>query len=508
MTAGNPLTIRLNSTDNVVVARTALAAATEIPEEGIRCLDPIGFGHKIATAPIKAGAPVIKYGQIIGFASGDIRPGQQVHTHNLVMKDFDRDYAIGADAQAEEIKSGAPATFLGFVRPDGRVATRNYIGVVSTVNCSASVARYIADEFRGDALAGYPNVDGVVALCHGLGCATGIDTEGFKLLRNTVAGWASHPNFAGVLLLGLGCEVLQIDAVVQGGLLEKSPRLQTMTIQDAGGTRKTIQEGVDRIRQMLPEANGFTRRPVPASHLILGLECGGSDAYSGITANPALGAAADLLVRQGGTAVLGETPEIYGAEHLLTRRAVTREVAEKLIERIRWWETHTARHGGKMDNNPSPGNKAGGLTTILEKSLGAAAKGGTTNLVAVYRYAEPIAAKGFVFMDTPGYDPVSLTGMVAGGANVICFTTGRGSVYGCKPVPVVKLATNTAMYNRLQDDMDINCGVAIDGQTTVEELGERIFRFILETASGKQTKSEAHGMGDCEFVPWQIGAVM
>jgi len=259
---------------------------------------------------------------------------------------------------------------------------------------------------------------------------------------------------------------------------------------------------------MLPEANKANRRPVPVSRLIVGLECGGSDAYSGITANPALGAAADLLVKQGGTVVLGETPEIYGAEHLLTRRAADADVARRLLERIRWWEDYTSRHGGQMDNNPSPGNKAGGLTTIFEKSLGAAAKGGTTRLNEVYEYAEPVTAKGLVFMDTPGYDPASVTGMVAGGANIVCFTTGRGSVFGCKPVPSVKLATTTALYRRMEDDMDINCGKALDGRATIDELGERIFQFIIRTASGRRTKSEELGLGGDEFVPWHIGAVM
>jgi altronate hydrolase len=332
--------------------------------------------------------------------------------------------------------------------------------------------------------------------------------EGFEILQRTLAGYARHPNFAGVLIIGLGCEVNQIDSLLQSGGLEEGPLLQTMTIQDIGGTSATIREGVSRVREMLPEADRVERRPVPVSHLMVGLECGGSDAYSGITANPAMGAAVDLLVRHGGTAVLSETPEIYGAEHLLTRRAVSQEVGEKLIDLIRWWEDYTARNRGEIDNNPSPGNKAGGLTTILEKSLGAAAKGGTTNLLEVYHFAESVTEKGFVFMDTPGYDPTSVTGMVAGGANIICFTTGCGSVFGCKPVPSIKLATNTAMYQRMEEDMDINCGTIADGELTVEEMGERIFRLVLETASGKKTKSELHGIGDNEFVPWQIGAVM
>lgn len=508
MTVLIPMTIRLNRADNVVVARIDLVAGTRIPEEMITCSDPVPRGHKVATVFIESGEAVRKYDQIIGFASCDIQPGEHVHTHNLEMKAFERDYAFGADSASEPDFEIQPATFQGIVRPDGRIATRNYIGVVSTVNCSASVSRFIADALREDVLARYPNIDGVVPICHGMGCACSGSNESFSILLNTIAGYVRHPNFAGILVVGLGCEVMQIDTLLQRRNLTQSPTLQTMTIQDTGGTRKSVEEGIDRIRAMLPKANDVNRRPVPAGRIILGLQCGGSDAYSGITANPALGAAVDLLVRHGGTAVLGETPEIYGAEHLLTRRAVSRRVGEKLIDRIRWWETYTAAHDAEMDNNPSPGNKAGGLSTILEKSLGAVAKGGTTNLAEVYSYAQSITSRGLVFMDTPGYDPVSLTGMVAGGANVICFTTGRGSVYGCRPVPVAKLATNTEMYRRMKDDMDINCGETIDGTASIEEMGERIFRFVLKVASGKRTKSEQDGIGDNEFVPWALGAVM
>jgi altronate hydrolase len=507
MTTSKPLTIRLHDKDNVVVARVSLSAGTEISEETITCMDQIPFGHKIATSAIQAGDAVKKYGEIIGFASGDIKPGEHVHLHNLELKDFDRDYAMGADAK-DTIPEAEPASFEGIVRSDGRIATRNYLGVISTVNCSASVSRFIANAFRDGSLSDFPNIDGIVPICHGIGCGCSNADEGFEILLNILAGYIKHPNFAGVLVIGLGCEVMQIDTLFRYRNMQKNAFLQTMTIQETGGTPKTVQAGISRIREMLPEANRVERRPVSAGHLILGLECGGSDAYSGITANPALGAAVDRLVRHGGTAVLGETPEIYGAEHLLTRRAVSREVGQKLLNHIRWWENYAASHNAEMNNNPSPGNKDGGLTTILEKSLGAAAKGGTTNLVEVYHYAQEVAAKGFVFMDTPGYDPVSLTGMVAGGANVICFSTGRGSVYGCKPVPSIKLATNNAMYQRMEDDMDINCGEAIEKDTTIDEMGERIFNFILKVASGKKTKSELNGIGEDEFVPWAIGATM
>nr|UXE45969.1 galactarate dehydratase (L-threo-forming) [uncultured bacterium] len=502
-----PLTIRLNPSDNVIVARVDLLPGTEIAGEGVRARTHIPAGHKIATAPVAAGGAVRKYGQILGFASEAIAPGDHVHTHNMAMGDFARDYAFGVDAHPTEPINQA-ATFQGIVRADGRVATRNYLGILTTVNCSASAARFIAEQFRGGALAEFPNVDGVVALGHGTGCGMGIDGEPMNLLRRTIAGYARHPNFAGVLVLGLGCETNQISGLLAAEGLEESPTLTTMTIQDTGGTTKTVKEGVARLKAMLPAANDVRRETVPASHLTLALQCGGSDGYSGITANPALGACVDLLVRHGGSAVLSETPEIYGAEHLLTRRAASREVGEKLVERIRWWEDYTARTGGEMNNNPSPGNKAGGLTTILEKSLGAVAKGGTTNLVDVLRYAEPITRKGVVFMDTPGYDPVSATGQVAGGANIICFTTGRGSVFGCKPAPSLKLATNTPLFHRMEDDMDIDCGPIADGEATVSEMGERIFQLVLDTASGAKTKSEILGFGEDEFTPWVLGAVM
>jgi altronate hydrolase len=502
-----PLSIRLHANDNVVVARADILPGTAL--EGVTAAGHVPAGHKMATSRIAKGQAVRKYDQIIGFATADIAPGEHVHTHNIEFRGFERDFAFGADATPTAYVAEAErATWQGIRRADGRWATRNYIGVLTSVNCSATVAKYIAQAFMGDALRDYPNVDGVVALTHGTGCGMASSGEGYEQLQRTIAGYARHPNFAAVLIVGLGCEANQIGALVQNTGLELSDKLGAFTIQDMGGTTKTVREGVARIREMLPEANRVKRETAPASALCLGLECGGSDGYSGISANPSLGAAADLLVRHGGTACLAETPEIYGAEHLLTRRAVSREVGEKLVAKIRWWEDYTARLKGSMDNNPSPGNKAGGLTTILEKSLGAAAKGGTTNLVDVYGYAELIAAKGFVFMDTPGYDPASVTGMVAGGANIVCFTTGRGSVFGCKPAPSLKLATNTPLYRRMTDDMDINCGAVVDGEKTVQEMGREIFELVLATASGQRSKSELLGVGDDEFVPWTIGAVM
>jgi len=501
------VTIRLNPADDVVIARIEIPGGTTLPKEGnVRAAVTVPAGHKIATRDIKAGAPVRRYNQIIGFASRDIRAGEHVHIHNLAMGDFERDYAFCADVKPAQPIS-PQATFQGIVRQDGRVATRNYIGILTSVNCSATVARMTADHFK-NRLAAYPNVDGVVALTHKSGCGMASEGEAMDVLRRTMAGYARHPNFFAVQVVGLGCESNQINNLLSTQALKRSDRLGAYTIQEKGGTMKAVREGIARIEALLPEANQATRQTLSASHLTLALQCGGSDGYSGISANPALGAAVDLLVRHGGTAILSETPEIYGAEHMLTRRAVSREVGEKLVRRIKWWEAYTARHGNEMNNNPTPGNKAGGLTTILEKSLGAVAKGGTTNLVEVYEYAQAVTAKGFVYMDTPGFDPVSATGQVAGGANLVCFTTGRGSAYGCKPAPSLKLSTNTPLYAHQEEDMDFNCGTIIDGTETIEQSGARFFELILRTASGEKSKSETWGYGEDEFAPWILGATM
>jgi altronate hydrolase len=501
------LTIRLNSNDDVVIARVDLPEGTDILKEKVRTVVRVPAGHKIATRDVDTGQPVRRYNQIIGFATRPIKAGEHVHVHNIGMGNFERDYAFGADCRPTEFVA-EPATFMGYHRDDGRVATRNYIGVVSSVNCSAHVTRMIARHFTPEMLAEFPNLDGIVPITHGSGCGMGSTGEPVELLRRVLGGYATHANFHSTLLVGLGCEANQINDLLASQGLKRSDQLSTYTIQESGGTGKTVREGIARIKELLPEANKVARSPAPVSHITLGLQCGGSDGYSGISANPALGAAVDLLVRHGGTAILSETPEIYGAEHLLTRRAVSREVGEKLVRRIKWWEEYTERLGGEMNNNPSPGNKAGGLTTILEKSLGAVAKGGTSALVDVYEYAQRVTAKGFVFMDTPGYDPVSATGQVAGGANIICFTTGRGSAYGCKPSPSLKLATNSALFQRQEEDMDINCGVIVDGKASIEEVGRQYFDLIVKTASGTPTKSEQWGYGEDEFAPWVLGPTM
>ena len=499
--------IRLHPNDNVLVARVDLAQGSVLAGEDITCLNRIPAGHKLAARTLGKGEPVLKYNTIIGFAAADIRPGTLMHGHNMEFREFDRDYAYARDYQAVDmVPAPERASFMGIVREDGRVATRNYIGIVSTVNCSATVSHRIAEWFTPERLAGFPNIDGVAAFTHSTGCGMELSGEPMDLLRRTLAGYIRHPNMAAVLVVGLGCERNQISTLFQSEQLSNGTKLHSFIMQDTGGTRKTVEAGVAAIQALLPEANQVTRVPVPASHITVGLQCGGSDSFSSITANPALGAAMDILVRHGGTAVLSETPEIYGVEHTLTRRAVSREVGEKLIERIRWWkDVYALGRDVQINGVVSPGNQAGGLANILEKSLGSAMKGGTGPLMEVYKYAELVQQKGFVFMDTPGYDPVSATGQIAGGANVVCFTTGRGSAFGCKPSPSIKLATNTPMYRRLEEDMDINCGQILDGTASMDEMGEQIFQLILRTASGEKTKSELLGLGDHEFVPWQIG---
>jgi altronate hydrolase len=498
--------IRLNTADNVVVAAKNLSQDQHIATENVVCLSAVDQGHKVATTDIAKGENVRKYGQIIGVAVNPIRAGEHVHTHNMAMAHFDRQYEYGIETRSTNyVTPKERAVFDGYLRSNGRVGTRNYIGVMATCHCSASVTRWIAQAFDEKALAGFPNVDGVVAMDHPSGCGLADHGDGIDYLRRTLSGWAHHPNFAGIVLIGHGCEINQIDDLTAYMNLDPQSSITTMNIQGSGGTRTTVEKGIAAVQAMLPEANVATRQSVPVKHLMVGLECGGSDAMSGITANPALGYASDLLVRHGGSVILSETPEIYGAEQLLVQRAVSREVGEKLIARIRWWEDYLGRSGVELNNNPSPGNKAGGLTTILEKSLGAVAKSGSTNLLDVYLYAEPVRAKGLVFMDTPGYDMVSVTGKIAGGANMICFTTGRGSVFGSKPVPTIKLATNTAMYTDMEGDMDINCGQILDGEADVEAMGHRIFQTILDTASGKKSKSELLGFGDAEFAPWLVG---
>ena len=502
--------LRLHPADPIAIARHDLAPDVPIGPD-LTTAEAIPAGHKVAVAPVAAGNLVYKYGQVIGVASADIAAGAHVHDHNLAFDATVRG-RIGGGAQAA---SSGPApqaqeTFLGIVRPDGRVATRNYVGVLTSVNCSATVARAIADRFRGPDLAErWPGVDGVVALTHQSGCGMASDGAAMDLLRRTLAGYATHPNFAGVVLVGLGCEANQIDRLLQAEGLAGGERLRPLVIQDEGGTSATIRQGVEAVERLLDRAAAeAVRHPVPAAHLTVALQCGGSDAFSGLTANPALGVAVDHLVAQGGAGVLAETPEIYGAEHLLLARAASDRVADRLRGKIAWWERYAAAGQASLDNNPSPGNKAGGLTTILEKSLGAVAKAGHTPLVDVADYAAPVTARGLVFMDTPGYDPVSVTGQVAGGCNLVVFTTGRGSCFGCKPVPSLKLCTNSATWRRMAEDMDLNCGSVLDGEADLDALGRRIFRLILDTASGQPTKSELLGYGDAEFAPWVLGVTV
>ena len=497
--------IRLDRADTVVTATRILALGTLV--DGVLTTAQIPSGHKVATIQMALGDPVRKYSQLIGYASCDIMPGDHVHTHNVDFRNTAMEYEFSTDLRLMP-PAAKQDTFMGFRRENGKVGTRNYIAIVTSVNCSATAARMIADYFTPEVLADYPNVDGVAAFVHGTGCGMADSGDGFEALQRVMWGYAKHPNHAGVLMVGLGCEMNQIDWLLEAYGLKQGPTFQTMNIQRVAGLRLTVELGIKKIMEMLPIANQATRVECPASELMVALQCGGSDAWSGVTANPALGYACDLLTAQGATGVLAETPEIYGAEHLLTRRVVDQSVGDKLIGLIKWWEDYTTRNNGSMDNNPSPGNKMGGLTTILEKSLGAASKGGTTPLMGVYKYAEPVTARGFTFMDTPGYDPASVTGQIAGGCNLVCFTTGRGSAFGSKPAPTIKIATNSEMANRMAEDMDIDAGQILSEGISVEEKGREIYKMFLRVASGEATKSEGQGLGDYEFVPWQIGAVM
>ncbi len=509
--------VHLHPSDNVCIATRTLPAGHEVAtgSSHVTLTGEVKFGHKIALQPIARGEPIVRYGQTIGFASESIDAGDWVHVHNVDAAAFSRDYEYATEIPADPTPI-VGRTFQGYRRADGRAGTRNYIAILSSVNCSASVSRFIADRFDKQLLKQYPNIDGILPLTYKGGCGMEFDGEDHRQLARTIAGFARHPNVGAYLVIGLGCETASVPYLVDQerlvqirtpGSADPPKKPPTLSMQDLGGTANTVEEGIRQIAAMLPQVNDIRREAIPASEIVLGLNCGGSDGNSGVTANPALGIASDMLVAAGATTVLAETSEVYGAEHLLTRRARSRAIGEKLIERIRWWEQYAAMFGATLDNNPSVGNKEGGLTTIYEKSLGAAAKAGSTALNGVLMYAEPIRERGFLMMDTPGFDPVSVTGLVAGGCNVVCFTTGRGSCFGCKPTPSIKISTNTPMFERMKADMDIDAGMILKG-TPVEEVGRQIFEMILDVASGRKTKSEELGYGEEEFAPWAIGPTL
>ncbi|MCO6384710.1 altronate dehydratase [Oceanicola sp. 502str15] len=498
--------IRLDEADNVVVARVEIAAGTTVASEGVVTLHDVPLGHKIATRAIRKGEPVLKYATIIGFAGEDIAPGTWLHSHNVLVDDFQKDYRFSKDyVETPVLPEEERARFMGIRRKDGRIGTRNYIGIFITVNCSATVARKISAYFDEERLEKWPNVDGVVAFVHQQGCGMEMTGEPMDLLRRTLAGYIRHPNTAGALVCSLGCERNNLGEFFEKESLESGKMLRAITMQHVGGTAAAVEEGKRVIREMLDEANAIEREPCSAEHLMVGLQCGGSDGFSGLSANPALGKAVDILVKHGGTAILSETPELYGVEHTLTARAKTPEVGQKFIERINWWLKYNEGRDVQMNGRVSPGNNAGGLANVIEKSLGGSKKGGSTGINAVYEYAHPVLEKGLVIMDTPGYDPVSATGQIAGGANLVCFTTGRGSCFGSMPAPTIKLATNTPMYGRMTGDMDVNCGTVIDGDKSLDEVGQEIFEKMLAVASGEKSKSEALGVGEEEFAPWPIG---
>jgi altronate hydrolase len=507
--------LHLHPSDDVAIAKTPISPGLVIQRQGepdISIRQFIPSGHKFALREVAVGAPLRRYGQIIGFATQPVQPGDHVHTHNLAVEDFARDYAFCTDINpVEYVPEAQRRTFLGYQRANGKVGTRNYIAILASVNCSAHAIREIAHHFTPERLAAYPNVDGVIALTHSSGCGVRVGGDDYRMLQRTIAGMARHANVGAYLMVGLGCETNQIQDIADNYQLQMNAESLNfplnLTIQGQGGIRKTVQAGIELIEQLLPIVNQTQRTPQPVSELVVALQCGGSDGWSGVTANPVVGLVADEVVRQGGTVALAETPEIYGAEHLLTRRAINREVGEQLVEKVRWWEAHAAMHHVEIDNNPSAGNKVGGLTTILEKSLGAVAKSGSTPLMGVYDYAEPITARGFTYVNTPGYDPVSVTGQVASGCTLVLFTTGRGSVFGFKPSPSIKITTNTAVYEHMLDDMDFNAGKVLDG-ADLHETARELFDLMLTVASGESSKSEAQGVGEAEFTPWNLGSTL
>ena len=508
MTIKIPNIICLHDDDNVIIALKKIATNEALDGFEWTPNEAIKQGHKIAVKNLAIDENVLRYGQIIGQTKQAIKQGDHIHTHNLEMGEHKQDYAFAADYKALPLATDQ-RTFMGYKRADGGVGTRNYLGIITTVNCAASVAKMLAEAAeKSGLLEEFPNIDGIVPIVHGTGCGMSGNDESYDTLYRTISGYAQHPNFAGILLLGLGCEVMQVSDLMGERTLRHDGNYRYMTIQQMGGTRRTIERGLEQLREIAMLANQAKRTPTPVAEITVGMQCGGSDGYSGITANPALGFASDLLVAHGGTSILSETTEIYGAEHLLTRRAVNAKVGQKIVDHIAWWEDYCRRNGGEMNNNPSPGNKRGGLTTILEKSLGATAKSGVAPLTEVYKFAEKIDKKGFVFMDSPGYDPVSVTGQIAAGANMVIFTTGRGSVSGFKPAPTLKIATNTEMFERMSEDMDLNCGDIISAGTSIEDKGREIFEMLIKCASGELSKSEELGFGGTEFVPWQQSATM
>lgn len=497
------LAIQLHPRDNVAIAKQDIPARTTIimpDHNALKIGESIPEGHKFALCAIAAGEPVLRYGYRIGMATEPIAPGAWVHTHNLAVGDIAREYAW--TVVENPLPQPARHTFLGFRRPDGRVGTRNYIAVIATSNCSAHVTTQIARAFTPERLAAYPNIDGVIPIIHHSGCCVPIGGASYVFLQRALANIARNPNIGAYVVVGLGCEGNQVDKCFDVKQLDAA-----FVIQEQGGFRKTVAAAVQVIEQLLPRVNACHRTPQPISELNIALECGGSDSWSGVTANPLVGLVADAVVKQGGMAVLAETPEIFGAEHLLSHRVVSAEVGRKFAERFAWWNEQARLYGFSMDNNPSPGNKAGGLTTIFEKSLGAVAKGGSTPLTAVYEYTEFVTSKGLVFMDTPGYDPTATTGQLAGGCNLLIFTTGRGSLFGSNIVPCVKVASNSALYKRMSDDMDFNAGRVLE-DVPMQTAADELLHLVIAVASGQRTKTEQKGLPECEFVPWHLGAML
>lgn len=503
----NEYAIIVDPNDNVAVVKKSTFSDLEVVLPNGKTVQVRGAvppGHRFATRDISAGEFVLQFGQPIGTSLG-IRSGEQITHSNMT-----NDVPIVRDLP-ENLHTPAPdylpvderGTFMGYKRPDGRVGTRNYVLIVPTSMCASHEAQQISTiaEFTLYSREKYPNVDGVVAIPHNKGCGCQEGSTIDVMLR-TLSNYADHPNVGGVILIDLGCEKTNL-AQVERYLLKREKSFDKpvakIGIQDVGGTQAAIQQGLKEVEALLPKVNLTSREEVPVSELVLGVKCGGSDGFSGISANPSLGRAADMLVRSGGTVLITEVPEFCGAEHLLAYRAKDVETGRAVYRMVDWYKEYASKFGAVLNNNPSPGNIAGGLLNITIKSLGAIAKAGTTRIEGVVEYAETPTNRGVNLMQGPGYDQESTPGLVAAGATVVVFTTGRGTTIGNAIAPVIKLASNSPVFARMSQDLDLSAGGVIDGTETIDQVGKRVFERVCEVAGGLQAKAEIHKHREFQF---------
>jgi altronate hydrolase len=500
--------------DNVAVvkAKTEKDLSVVLPDKHIVTLkSEVPLGHRFATREIPEGDFVLQYGQPIGTSLG-IEKGEWISPENMsnsvpIVRDLPKDLST---PEPDYIEVSERATFQGFKRPDGRIGTRNFVLIVPTSMCASHEATNISmmAEFLHYKREKFPNVDGVVAIPHNKGCGCQ-DAENIEIMLRTLANYADHPNVGGVILIDLGCEKTNLSKV-EKFLLNRDYRINKpfakIGIQEVGGTQKAIETGLEEVQKMLPIVNQAKREEFSASELVLGVKCGGSDGFSGISANPSLGFASDLLVRNGGTVLITEVPEFCGAEHILANRSKDVETGRKVYEMVDWYKDYAGKFGAVLNENPSPGNVKGGLLNITIKSLGAIAKAGTTRVEGVLGYAETVKNKGLNLMQGPGYDQESTPGLVAAGATVVVFTTGRGTTIGNAIAPVIKLSSNNEIFERMNNDIDISAGNVIEGTESIEQVGERLFEHICKVASG-EIPAKAEILKHREFQFWGEKAV-